>query len=58
MEQDETKNRCERCDTETDRLIKFVAPDNSLEYVCWSCLAREEKRVNLKPTWKRGGRAS
>ena len=56
-EAEERANRCERCDVETERLIKFVGPDNSPHYVCWSCLAREEKKVNLKETWKRGGRA-
>jgi hypothetical protein len=55
---EESVNRCERCDQETGRLIKFVGPDNSPHYVCWSCLAREEKKVNLKGTWKRGRRAS
>lgn len=56
MPEDKTASRCERCDRETERLIKFVGPDNSPEYVCSSCLVREEKRVNLKETWKRGGR--
>ena len=54
---EESVNRCERCDQETERLIKFVGPDNSPHHVCWSCLAREEKKVNLKGTWKRGRRA-
>jgi hypothetical protein len=27
-----------------------------VHYVCWSCLYREEKRINLKGSWKRGGR--
>lgn len=57
--QDEAKvNRCERCDAETERLIKYVAPDNTLRYVCWPCVMREEKNVNLKGTWKRGRRAA
>ena len=54
---EEKVNRCERCDAETERLIKYVGPDNSLNYVCWSCVSREEKNVNLKQTWKRGGRS-
>lgn len=57
MPEEETVKRCERCDEETERLIRFVGPDNSPRYVCWSCLAREEKRFNLKGSWKRGGRA-
>jgi hypothetical protein len=54
----EKVNRCERCDAETERLIKYRGPDNALRYVCWSCVSREEKGVNLKGTWKRGGRAA
>jgi hypothetical protein len=50
-------NRCERCDAETERLIRYVGPDNALRYVCWPCVSRSEKRVNLKESWKRGGRA-
>jgi hypothetical protein len=56
MSEEQTKRRCEKCDRETERLIRFVAPDNTLELVCWSCVSREEKRFNLNPTWKRGGR--
>ena len=55
---EEKANRCERCDAETERLLKYVGPDNSLQYLCWPCVMREEKRVNLKQTWKRGGRAA
>ncbi|HUQ31998.1 MAG TPA: hypothetical protein VM095_07755 [Pyrinomonadaceae bacterium] len=54
----EKVNRCERCDAETERLIKYRGPDNALRYVCWSCVSREEKGGNLKGTWKRGGRAA
>lgn len=54
----EKVNRCEKCDEETERLLKYVGPDNSLQYVCWPCVSRSEKRVNLKNTWKRGGRAA
>ena len=55
---EETVNRCERCDEETEHLIKFVGPDNAPQYLCWSCVARAEKHFNLKETWKRGRRAS
>jgi hypothetical protein len=44
---------CERCDRETRRIVKLTRPDNSVEHVCWSCLYRQEKRINLKETWKR-----
>ena len=57
--QEEAKpNRCERCDAETEHLIKYVGPDNSLQYVCWPCVTRQEKGVNLKGSWKRGGRVA
>lgn len=47
---------CERCNQESQHLIKSIGMDNLPHYVCWSCLYREEKRVNLKATWRRGGR--
>jgi hypothetical protein len=55
---EEKANRCERCDAETERLIKYVGPDNTVQYFCWACVAREEKNVNLKGTWKRGRRTA
>ena len=48
---------CERCDQESQHVIKFMGTDNQPHYVCWSCLRREEKRINLKETWKRGRRS-
>lgn len=50
-------NYCERCDQESRHLIKFMGADNAPHYVCWSCLNREEKRINLKETWRRAPRA-
>ena len=47
---------CEYCDMPRRHLIKFIGADNQSHYVCWSCRNREEKRINLKPTWKRTGR--
>jgi hypothetical protein len=47
---------CERCDQPSRHLIKLIGMDNRPHYVCWSCRNREEKRINLKSTWKRGGR--
>jgi hypothetical protein len=44
---------CERCDRETSRLTKWLDPDGSEHYVCWSCLQRREKRVNLGRSLKR-----
>lgn len=47
---------CERCDQPSRHLIKFIGTDNQEHYVCWSCRNREEKRINVKSTWKRAGR--
>jgi hypothetical protein len=47
---------CEVCDQPSRHLIKFMGLDNREHYVCWSCRNREEKRINLKPGWRRGGR--
>ncbi|MGH9941283.1 MAG: hypothetical protein ACRD9R_02870 [Pyrinomonadaceae bacterium] len=49
---------CERCDRESLHYIKQTEPDNSVHYVCWDCLRREEKRVNVSRTWKRSRRAN
>lgn len=56
MPEEQTAERCERCDEETQHLIKLLGPDGEQHSVCWSCLARQEKRFNLKESWKRGGR--
>jgi hypothetical protein len=58
MPESEQKNPrfCERCDQESRHLIKSMGADNQPHYVCWACQYREEKRVNLKETWRRGGR--
>jgi ribosome-binding protein aMBF1 (putative translation factor) len=49
----ETARVCERCDRESRHLTKWLDPDGSEHYVCWSCLQRTEKRVNLSQRWKR-----
>ncbi len=49
---------CERCDQKTLHTIKSMSSDNRVHLVCWSCISREEKRVNLKSTWKRRGRSA
>ena len=48
---------CERCDHESQRLTKLLAPDNSAHYVCWNCLYRTEKHINVSHRWKRARRA-
>ena len=49
-------NYCERCDGESKHLIGVMSAGNSLHYICWACLEREEKRANLRPSWKRARR--
>ncbi|MDT7603602.1 MAG: hypothetical protein QOF61_1599 [Acidobacteriota bacterium] len=47
---------CEVCDRESRHLTAWLDPDSSVHQVCWSCLERREKRVNLNQRWKRGRR--
>ena len=47
---------CDRCDRESEHLIRKLAPDNTVQYVCWDCLRREEKRVNVSRRFKRDRR--
>jgi len=54
--QETTPGVCDRCDRESDRLIRQLAPDNTVRYVCWDCLRREEKRVNVSRRFKRARR--
>ncbi len=56
QEQEQTPQVCARCDRESQHLIKQLAPDNSARYVCWDCLRREEKRVNVSPRFRRARR--
>ena len=44
---------CDRCDRESRHLTNWLAPDGAVEQLCWSCLQRREKRVNLNQRWKR-----
>lgn len=48
---------CERCDRESRHLIKLLEPNNSVHYVCWDCVRRAEKRVNVSSRWQRDRRA-
>lgn len=52
-----TRGVCERCDQETSRLTRWLDPDGTEHFVCWSCLQRREKRVNTSHGWKRERRA-
>ena len=44
---------CELCERESHHLTRWLDPDGSVHHVCWSCLQRREKRVNLNRRWKR-----
>lgn len=48
---------CDRCDRESRHLTRWLAPDGAVEHLCWSCLQRREKRVNLNQRWKRERRS-
>ena len=54
--ENKTVVRCERCDTETTHFISWVDPENVTHYVCWRCREREEKHINIKPTFRRDRR--
>jgi hypothetical protein len=44
---------CDRCDRESRYLTRWLAPGGGVEYLCWSCQQRREKRVNVNQRWKR-----
>ena len=56
-QEETTQGVCQRCDRESTHLIRQVAPDNSVHYVCWDCLRREEKHVNVSRRFKRARRS-
>jgi hypothetical protein len=58
MSKAEEKNPqiCERCDKENAHMTKLTAPDNRVQHVCWSCLYRTEKRINVSRQWQRARR--
>jgi ribosome-binding protein aMBF1 (putative translation factor) len=47
---------CEICERESRHMTQWLDPDGSVHLVCWSCLQRREKRVNVNQRWKRGSR--
>ena len=47
---------CERCDRESAHMTELKAPDNRVQRVCWSCLYRTEKRINVSQRWQRARR--
>lgn len=48
---------CELCDRDSAHMITLTEPDNSTHYICWDCLRRSEKGINVRPRWKRERRA-
>lgn len=44
---------CELCQRESRHLTGWLDPDGSVHHLCWSCLQRREKRVNVNQRWKR-----
>ena len=47
---------CERCDKESERLTESREADDRVRRVCWSCLYRTEKRINVNQRWQRSRR--
>ncbi len=47
---------CERCDRESAHLIELRDADDRVQRVCWSCLYRTEKRINVNRRWQRARR--
>ena len=47
---------CERCDKECARMAELRGADDRVQHVCWTCLQRTEKRVNVSQRWQRSRR--
>jgi hypothetical protein len=48
---------CERCDKECARMAELRDADDRIHHVCWTCLHRTEKRINVNRRWQRTRRA-
>ncbi|HEY0099255.1 MAG TPA: hypothetical protein VGB76_09930 [Pyrinomonadaceae bacterium] len=55
-EESKTPVICERCDKESAHMSELKEPDNRVHYVCWSCVNRTEKRINISRRWQRARR--
>ena len=55
--EEEARVTCELCERESAHMIRQIAPDNTVHYVCWDCLYRADKRINVSRRWKRSRRA-
>jgi transcription elongation factor Elf1 len=47
---------CERCDKESAHMAQLKSPDNRVQHVCWSCVYRTEKHINVSRRWHRSRR--
>ncbi|HEY1403440.1 MAG TPA: hypothetical protein VGB05_04885 [Pyrinomonadaceae bacterium] len=47
---------CERCDKECAQMTEVREADDRVHHICWSCLNRAEKRVNVNQRWQRSRR--
>ncbi|HZH33145.1 MAG TPA: hypothetical protein VEY11_20425 [Pyrinomonadaceae bacterium] len=47
---------CERCDQESTRMSESREADDRVHHVCWTCLHRTEKRININRRWQRSRR--
>ena len=56
MAEQQTVERCERCDRVTNHVIEFIGPDSAKHFFCWECVERHEKRFNHRPGWRRAHR--
>jgi transcription elongation factor Elf1 len=56
VEESKTPVICERCDRESAHMAELKEPDNRVHHVCWSCLYRTEKRINVSQRWQRARR--
>ena len=47
---------CERCDKESAHMTEVRDADDRVHHVCWTCLYRTEKRINVNQRWQRSRR--
>jgi hypothetical protein len=47
---------CERCDKECAHMAELRDADDRVRHVCWTCLHRTEKRINVNRRWQRSRR--
>jgi hypothetical protein len=47
---------CERCDKESAHMTEVRDADDRVHHICWTCLYRTEKRINVNRRWQRSRR--